>query len=102
MGEAGNDTLAGGFGDDTLIGGAGADLFIFDHGNDIILDFDQTVDRITLDARLWTGLTNADDLLRVYGSVDGQRATLDFGDGDILIVDGVSDYALFADALILF
>lgn len=102
MGEAGNDTLAGGFGDDTLIGGAGADLFIFDHGNDIILDFDQTVDRITLDARLWTGLTNADDVLRVYGSIDGQRATLDFGNGNTLIVDGVSDYALFADALMLF
>ncbi|WP_299937036.1 calcium-binding protein, partial [uncultured Pelagimonas sp.] len=45
-----NDTLSGGFGDDTLTGGSGSDVFVFNTGtgNDVITDFDETVDLVQL------------------------------------------------------
>jgi Ca2+-binding RTX toxin-like protein len=85
-----------------LTGGAGADTFVFNHGNDLIADFEQGIDRIILDARLWTGLTSAADLLLLYGTQDGSRVTIDFGNGDILRIDGVTDYATLADDIALF
>ena len=57
IGGAGDDSLAGDLGSDTLVGGAGADLFLIASGAlftaasadaDIILDFEQGIDRITL------------------------------------------------------
>ncbi|ARU03072.1 calcium-binding protein [Yoonia vestfoldensis] len=89
-------------GNDVLIGGAGADVFIFNHGRDVIADFEQGIDRIILDARLWTGLTSAADLLLVYGRQDGARVTIDFGNNDILMIDGVTDYATLANDIALF
>lgn len=102
IGGDGDDRLDGGRGNDVLIGGAGADTFVFNHGNDLIADFEQGIDRIILDARLWTGLTSAADLLLLYGTQDGSRVTIDFGNGDILRIDGVTDYATLADDIALF
>lgn len=50
-GGAGNDVLDGGSGFDVLYGGAGADVFVFKntHGDDVIFDFDPSVDLIHLD-----------------------------------------------------
>lgn len=50
FGRDGNDTLSGGAGTDYLSGGSGSDRFLFNagDGNDIIADFVQGVDRITL------------------------------------------------------
>jgi len=51
-GRAGGDTLTGGAGNDVLIGGNGADLFVFDDagwGTDIILDFEDGVDLVSLE-----------------------------------------------------
>ena len=102
QGGDGADVLRGGAGDDLLSGGAGADSFIFEGGTDTITDFAQGIDQITLDAALWTGLTSAEDVLAVYGSFDGNRATLDLGDGNILHIDGVSDYATLGQSIDLF
>jgi serralysin len=101
-GGAGDDIIGGGAGDDVLFGDAGADTFIFDGGTDIIGDFEQGIDQITLDADLWTGLTSAADVLLVYGSFDGSNATIDLGDGNILIIENVTDYSTLADDIALF
>ncbi len=101
-GGEGDDTLAGGAGDDVLFGDAGADTFVFNGGIDQIADFEQGIDQITLDATLWTGLTSAADVLYVYGSIDGTQATIDLGDGNILMIDNVVDYGTLADDIALF
>ena len=102
MGGAGDDTLDGGTGNDLLDGGAGADTFIFSGGEDVISDFEQGIDAITLDGSLWTGLTSAEDVLMVYGSLDGTTATIDLQDGNILEINGVLDFNTLADDIALF
>ncbi|WP_019955835.1 calcium-binding protein [Yoonia vestfoldensis] len=102
IGGNGDDRLEGGNGNDLLIGEAGADTFVFNRGQDLIADFEQGRDRIILDERLWTGLTSAADLLFVYGSHDDTRVTIDFGNGDILWIDHVTDFNAFADDIALF
>ncbi|MEL6840637.1 MAG: calcium-binding protein [Pseudomonadota bacterium] len=100
-GGAGDDTVAGGAGDDLLFGDAGADTFVFHSGEDRIADFEQGVDMITLDPSLWTGLTSAADLLFIYGSISETRATIDWGDGNVLTIDNVTDHGLLADDISL-
>ena len=102
IGGDGNDRLDGGTGNDTLIGGAGADTFLFNGGQDLIADFEQGIDRIILGPEVWTGLTTAADVLYIYGQWDAGRATIDFGDGNILWVDGVTDFSSFANDIALF
>ncbi|MEJ8562445.1 calcium-binding protein [Yoonia sp. GPGPB17] len=102
LGGAGADTLDGGSGQDVLIGGTGADTFIFNSGTDEIIDFAQGVDQIILDPSLWTGLTSAADVLFVYGDIADGRAVIDFEDGNVLIVNGITDPATFADDIALF
>jgi Ca2+-binding RTX toxin-like protein len=98
----GNDTISGGAGDDILYGDTGADEFIFDGGSDVIVDFEQGEDHITLDPDLWTGLTSAADLLLIYGTLNGTQMTIDFGDGDVLIIENVTDVSTLADDISLF
>ncbi|MDP5358834.1 MAG: calcium-binding protein, partial [Paracoccaceae bacterium] len=98
----GDDRLDGGAGDDILFGRAGADTFVFSGGADRIADFEQGVDELVLDPSLWTGLTSVADLLFVYGSFDGDTATIDLGDGNILRVEGVIDPLTFGDDISLF
>jgi Ca2+-binding RTX toxin-like protein len=63
QGLEGADTLAGGAGNDTLTGSAGADVFVFDVALDatlnvdLITDMTAGVDKIHLDADIFTGLT---------------------------------------------
>lgn len=49
-GGAGDDVIAGRAGDDTISGGAGADTFIYrlGDGNDVLTDFDMSVDRLLI------------------------------------------------------
>ncbi|WP_341367438.1 calcium-binding protein [Yoonia sp. BS5-3] len=102
LGGAGDDVLDGGTGNDLLMGGAGADTFIFNGGEDVIEDFEQGLDTITLDGSLWTGLTSAADVLMVYGSVDGTTVTIDLEDGNVLEIYGVDDFSTLADDMALF
>ncbi|WP_342077120.1 calcium-binding protein [Yoonia sp. SS1-5] len=102
MGGSGHDTLDGGLGDDVLFGGAGADHFIFVGGRDHIADFQQGVDQITLDASLWTGLTSASDVVLAYSTIAGTDVMIDLGEGNSLLVSGVSNYSTFADDMALF
>ena len=49
-GSAGDDRLAGQLGDDTLLGGDGRDVFVFaeNYGTDVVVDFEDGLDRIGL------------------------------------------------------
>jgi serralysin len=55
QGNAGSDLLYGGAGNDTLNGGLADDVFIFNGGHDVVLDFQNDLDRIRLDNGLWGG-----------------------------------------------
>lgn len=101
-GGMGADRVSGGGGDDILNGGEGADTFVFQSGNDQIMDFEQGTDTIVLDASLWTGLTSAGDVLFVYGSFEGDVATIDFGDGNVLEINGITDQQTLASDIFLF
>ncbi|MCT8327939.1 DUF4214 domain-containing protein [Acidimangrovimonas sediminis] len=91
----GNDSLRGGNGSDTLVGGTGADSFIFAAGDDqdIIRDFQDGTDLIRFEV---AGLTFADLVLdEVAGS-----AVVRYGDGDIVVLEGVTLPQLSADDFI--
>ena len=81
-GGGGNDRLDGGKGNDILTGGKGEDVFLFNFENtknrDTITDFN--VDRDTIRAE------DSDYRLSI---VDGD-AILRFGDGQVLVVEGVT------------
>lgn len=89
--------LNGGEGDDRLWGGLGRDQFIFREGHDNVQDFEQSVDRIGLDHDLWDGNLQPADVLFPYGAIDGEIATLDFQNGQVLTSKGVTDYAGLAE-----
>ena len=102
IGGTGDDRLEGGAGDDLLTGGLGADTFVFNAGNDRIEDFTPGLDQIILDARLWTGLTSAADLLLLYAETDALGTVIAFDAGDRLTLSGVTDLVALADDLTLF
>ena len=93
IGGAGRDKLFGGEGDDQLFGGAGRDKlwggegddgFAISSGFDRIMDFETGKDVIMVDA---DGFDDFDDILAAANDTrSGVR--IDFGDGDILAVDG--------------
>ncbi len=101
-GGADDDLLEGGAGDDILFGDAGADSFVFNGGTDVIADYEQGLDDIRLDASLWTGLTSAQDVLTVYGQIDGTDVTIDLGEGNVLHINGVNDFDTLAADMALF
>lgn len=96
-GAAGNDTiragdggnlLDGGEGDDTLIAGGGSDTVRFadGFGVDTITGFDSATDTIALES---FQLSNLDALLALTAETsDG--AEIDFGNGDMLMLEGIS------------
>ncbi len=100
---AGDDRLIGGTGDDQLIGGAGADVFVFNAGfqSDTIQDFAADQDRIELNTGL-LGATAPDGaaVLADYASLSGTTATLDFGGGDSLSIQGVTALSDLTDVFL--
>ncbi len=93
LGGAGDDFLNGGAGLDQLYGGAGADRFVFGRGDgsDLIYDFSAIAgDRVQVMASLATGAVTAADVVQLYGRMSGGVATLDFGAGDRVTLQGVN------------
>ncbi|WP_146344833.1 spondin domain-containing protein [Falsiphaeobacter marinintestinus] len=97
LGGGGNDTLSGGIGNDVLDGGRGRDMldggrgqdvFVFaeNYSRDRVENFDATEDVIILDI---DGVDNFDDLAGLYSQVPN-NTVFDFGDGDVLILNGTS------------
>ena len=102
FGGGGDDTIAGGDGNDQIYGGAGNDLlrgddgadtfyFAGNHGNDIIEDFDVTLDSLFL-VNATTDFTSLDDVLAAsqVATVGGQLGILiDTGGGSSVFLTGL-------------
>ncbi len=101
LGGDGADRLMGGAGNDSLTGGAGADVFLFatGSGQDVIHDFDIAADTINL-ALSMIGATAATgaDVIADYGTIVGANAVFDFGGGDVIIIEHVSDLSALGNA----
>ncbi len=91
FGQSGADTLSGGVGNDILTGGAGRDVFQFSDGRDIITDFALDVDRIELDHALWLGSLTADQVLNQFSQSFDASVALDFGSGNRLVIQGITE-----------
>lgn len=86
--------MSGGAGSDTLSGGTGADTFRFDADRDVVTSFENNVDALLFDDALWGGGTrSAQDILK-DARVVGSSVVFDFGDGDVLTVQGVTSLSL--------
>lgn len=94
FGNRGDDTLRGGVGNDQLTGGQGADFFEFNGrriGQNLVTDFTTREDVLRLDASLWNAELTAEDVVAIYcREVDG-NAVFDFGNGNNIILLGVSN-----------
>ena len=98
-GGGGDDNLNGGAGDDTLKGGDGADSFVFKDGNDsdVVIDFTLGEDRLQIDGDLLSGQGTGQAIVTRFGTVQGGDVVLDFGGGDVLRLDGMSNLDAVAD-----
>lgn len=97
LGGDGADQLFGGLGNDVLTGGEGADVFVFSTGADRVTDFQDNVDTIWIDSDLVDSGRVADVL--DMGEIVGGNAVFDFGDGDVLTLDGVTDMSVLSNDL---
>jgi Ca2+-binding RTX toxin-like protein len=90
-GMGGEDWLEGGNGTDSLTGGDGPDHFVFHigDGKDTITDFENLgVDHDAIVLRKFPGFDEFDDLAAIaHNTARGLK--LDFGHGDVLIIEGV-------------
>ena len=100
FGGTANDTLDGGLGNDRLTGGSGADSFIYAAGRDTIAAFEDNIDTLRIEADLlpagagWTAL-------RRLGLERADHVLFNFGNGDVLIVQGVNRLDALQDDFLL-
>ncbi|AJE44725.1 calcium-binding protein [Celeribacter indicus] len=99
----GPDRLTGGAGQDYLVGGGGADIFVFRKGmeTDRVADFTPGEDRLFIEAQLLDGVTTPDQIVARYAAVGAGRTLIDFGNGDIIILEGVRDLGGLADSMLI-
>lgn len=99
IGGRGEDTLDGGSGSDRYNGGLGADTLIFevDGVSDKINDFEDGLDLIDVSA---FGVTDIDAIL-ASGRQVGLDAVIDFGGGDVIVIDDTQLSQIGADDFIL-
>ncbi len=96
-GNSGNDTLSGGEGNDRLRGGQGADVFVFESGNDIVRDYSLIVDALQIEANLLDEATPQGSDLANYSSVVNGNLVFDFGDGNTLTINNVTNVVQLFD-----
>ena len=93
FGGQGLDRLLGGEGNDTLRGGTLADHFVFFEGDDedVVEDFrlEDTVEIWRLD--LFNAGLDGQDVVETYGSTTAQGFLLDFGGGDTILFEDMTD-----------
>ena len=100
IGQSGNDVLNGGIGDDRLTGGGGRDTFVFTAGSDTVTDFADNVDTIDINAATLELALTVEDVIAM-GEIIGDDAVFDFGNGNVLTVEGATDIASFANDLMI-
>ncbi len=93
-GGGGADVLIGGTGKDRMTGGDGADVFIFAEGDskDTIKDFSVSAkDVMQLDDAIWAGSTfSKSQVISQFASVTVDGVLLDFGDGQTILLSGLT------------
>lgn len=99
-GASGNDTLIGADGNDTLSGGFGVDSFIFSGGNDLVTDFADDVDVLSLSIILWDGTPPSIQTLLAGAIRTATGLQLVFPDGDRLDISGIFTPSLLADDIV--
>lgn len=100
IGGGGSDILTGGKGRDILKGGAGRDSFAFGKGDgtDKLRDFEDDIDTLLLDARLFGGKSlSKQKILNKFASLDGDDLVFDFGRKGTVIVQDFDDLAAIKD-----
>ena len=100
IGQSGSDVLNGGIGDDLLTGGGGRDTFVFTAGSDTVTDFADNVDTIDINAATLELALTVEDVIAM-GEIIGDDAVFDFGNGNVLTVEGATDIASFANDLMI-
>ncbi|MGX9357553.1 hypothetical protein ACS3SW_20935 [Roseobacteraceae bacterium S113] len=107
--EAGDDRFvdtvqAGTFGQDTITGGAGADTFVFAGAmsRDVIRDFDRAEDELHLSQELWAGTLTAAQVVAQYGDLRSEGVVLDFGEGNLIVLEGLTSTFGLADSVLLY
>ena len=95
VGGGGRDRLIGGSGTDVLTGSGGVDVFVFSAAaqEDRVTDFEVGIDRIYVDQSYWTGISSTADFVAAYASVTAEGVVFDFGNGDILVLEGLTSTA---------
>ena len=103
-GQDGYDTLVGGAGNDMLVGGDHPDDFVFaaGFGRDTIADFEDNWDEIFLDDAIWGGNLTAQQVVDTFGRISGNSTVLDFGNGQMIILAGVSDLTVLYNDIVIF
>jgi Ca2+-binding RTX toxin-like protein len=107
-GDDGYDVISGDEGKDTLWGGAATDSFLFRTGGkfgigsdvDIIKDLDTSgkdIDHIQIMSLDFTNLIDSFDDVMKHARQDGKHVRVDFGHGDVLILEHVRKSALTPD-----
>ncbi|GHC48550.1 M10 family metallopeptidase [Neogemmobacter tilapiae] len=95
LGGEGADSLYGGAGNDRLTGGGGADVFRFGLEQDHVTDFTDDVDTLELWADLWGGVSlSVTEVLASYATVQAEGVVLNFGNGHVLTLEGLTDTAV--------
>ncbi len=89
LGGKGRDRLEGGDGNDVMRGQGGRDTFVFDAGADVVVDFAN--DRLRFDEDLWGGGKKTKAKIMEYADIVGADAVFDFGNGNTLTVNNISD-----------
>lgn len=91
-GTTGADTLNGTLFDDYISANAGAAT-----GNNVVHDFTDNIDTLLLDDALWSANLSVSQLLSTFGTIVGGNAVLDFGAGNSITINGVTDLSVLAD-----
>lgn len=99
-GGQGADILTGGAGNDRLTGGADADVFVFSSGRDIVVDFQDNIDVLRIEADL-LGAGAGWVELQARGVARADRVIFDFGGGHVLSVLGVNMVSALQDDFVL-
>lgn len=96
-GGRGNDVINGGGGQDVMYGGKGRDTFLYNDSADRIRDFNHRQDKVLFDSALWGGGHKSVKKILKYAQIKGNKAVFDFGDGDKLVIDGISSLSQLHD-----
>jgi len=99
IGGSGNDRLNGGVGTDSLTGGTGQDVFLFTEKSDTdtIVDFQHGSDKIDLSS---FDLANFASLQAKF-TQEGNDVVIDFGRGDILVIENATPSSLTSSDFLL-